>query len=74
MFNKKPIRVEHTHVVEIPDLEAAAQPVLDRIAHMGKTVGIALAIGIPAVILFALAARVGAEVAVDHLTDPSAIE
>lgn len=70
MFFKKPIALTHTVEVEIPDLEAATKPVFDEAKRILRTVGLALAVGIPSVIIFALAARVGAEVLVDHLTDP----
>lgn len=66
---KKPIAVNHTIELKTPDLAEAAKPVLSELAQMMRTAGIALAIGIPCVILFGFAANVASEVAIDRLTD-----
>lgn len=69
---KKPIDLNHAVNVnvEIPDLEEAAKPVLDRVSHMLKTTFITLAIAIPSVIVFAVVANVAGEVAADRLINP----
>ena len=70
MFNRdKPLAtINHTVNIELPDLEAATAPVIDRLAQMGKTVFITLAIGIPCAVLFGFAAHVASEVAINNLT------
>lgn len=68
MLFKKPIQLTHTHEVKVDNLKEVVDHAIDRTASLLKTVGITLLIGIPAVVVFALVARVGAEVTLDHMT------
>lgn len=71
MFNsKKPLAVNVTHTVELPDIKETIDEGLTNVKHMLKTVGITLAIGIPAAILFAVAANVAGDVLTHNLTAP----
>lgn len=71
MFNaKKPLAVNVTHTVELPDIKETIDEGLTTVKHMLKTVGIALAIGIPSVVLFAVAANVAGDVITHNLTTP----
>lgn len=61
---KKPINVTHTVELDSETVDHAA----DQLREILKTVGIALAIGIPATILFGVAANAAADIYVaNHL-------
>jgi len=66
---KKPITVNHNVGIDLPDLEAATTPVLDRVSEMLKTTFITLAIAIPVVIVFGVTANVVGDVVTDKLTN-----
>lgn len=67
---KKPLAIQVTHNVELPDFKETIDEGIANVKQMLKTVGITLAIGIPAAILFAVAANTAGDIITANMTNP----
>ncbi len=67
----KPVAINHTIELKMDDVQNALAPTVVQIKQTLKTVGIALAIAVPSLIVLAFVAHVGSEVAIDRLTTPT---
>lgn len=66
---KKPVPVAVTHELNIDELKAVVSDTADALKDTVRTFVITLAIGIPVVILFGVAANVMGDVVTDRLTN-----